>query len=164
MFATLGVLCYVDLINTKVMNVVVISSTVLILLSQLVIVMINDIGSHRDKKKRFYLENGERETIPQNLATKIDREIKEKYTKNCLKGDLIPGKVTIFETKVGGFPYLPKDMMFPKDKNGVYMRLLVQIKCDDLGYLDGFPNTGILQIFTSKSFNFVVTLFCNNII
>ena len=63
-FAMLGALCYVDLINTTVMNVSVISSTVLILLSQLVIVMINDIGSHRDEKKRFYLENGERETIP----------------------------------------------------------------------------------------------------
>lgn len=75
-FATLGVLCYVDLINTKVMNVVVISSTVLILLSQLVIVMINDIGSHRDEKKKFYLEIGERETIlsiPESLLPKDNK-------------------------------------------------------------------------------------------
>lgn len=62
-FATLGVLCYVDLINTTVMNVCVVSSTGFILFSQLVIVLINDIGSHRDEKKKFYLENGERETI-----------------------------------------------------------------------------------------------------
>ena len=55
-FATLGVLSYVHLINTKVMNVIVISSTVLILLLQLVIVLINDIGSHRDKKRNFILK------------------------------------------------------------------------------------------------------------
>lgn len=116
----------------------------------------NIIKEKTDQAITMYQEyqDRERETIPQNLATKIDREIKEKYSNNCLKGDLIPGKVTIFETKVGGFPYLPKDMMFPKDKNGVDMRLLVQIKCDDLEYLEGFPNKGILQIFTSKSFNF----------
>ncbi len=62
--AALGALCYVDLIDTKVMNVIVISSTVFIFLLQFVIIMINDIGSHRDEKKKFYLENGERETIP----------------------------------------------------------------------------------------------------
>lgn len=116
----------------------------------------NIIKEKTDQAITMYQEyqDRERETIPQNLATKIDREIKEKHNNNCLRGDFIPGKVTIFETKVGGFPYLPKDMMFPKDKNGVDMRLLVQIKCDDLEYLEGFPGTGMLQIFTSKSFNF----------
>ena len=75
-FAMLGALCYVDLINTTVMNVSVISSTVLIFLSQLVIVMINDIGSHRDEKKKFYLEIGERETIlsiPESLLPKDNK-------------------------------------------------------------------------------------------
>ena len=75
-FATLGVLCYVDLINTKVMNAVVISSTVLILLSQLVIVMINDIGFHRDEKKKFYLENGERKTIPPTPESLLPKDNK----------------------------------------------------------------------------------------
>ena len=63
-FVILAIFCCVDLINTMVLNIIVVWSTCLILLSQLVIVLINDIGSHRDEKKKFYLENGERETTP----------------------------------------------------------------------------------------------------
>lgn len=116
----------------------------------------NVIKEKTDQAINMYQEyqDRERDKIPQNIATKIDRDIKARYNKKCLKGDLIPGKVTIFETKVGGFPYLPKEMNFPKDENGEDMRLLVQLKCDDLGYLEGFPKLGMIQIFTSKSFNF----------
>ncbi len=78
-FATLGVLCYVDLINIKAMNISVVSSTGLILLSQLVIVLINDIGSHRDEKKKFYLENGERENIPNITESSLPTENKLMY-------------------------------------------------------------------------------------
>ena len=75
-FAILAIICCVDLFNIKVMNISVVSSTGLILLSQLVIVLINDIGSHRDEKKKFYLENGERETtppIPESLLPKDNK-------------------------------------------------------------------------------------------
>ena len=116
----------------------------------------NVIKQKTDQAVTMYqdYQNRERETLPQQLATKTDREIKDKYRKICIKGDLMPGRVTIFETKVGGFPYLPNDMNFPKDANGEDMRLLAQIKCDDFANLENFPKQGMLQFFTSKSFNF----------
>lgn len=74
-FAMLGALCYVDLINTTVMNVSVISSTVLILLSQLVIVRINDIGSHRDEKRDFILKTEKEKRFHRYLNNCCQRTI-----------------------------------------------------------------------------------------
>lgn len=66
-FVILSVLGSLEIVNSKEIKISVISLTGLILLSQLVICLINDIGSHRDEKKRFYLENGEREVIANQM-------------------------------------------------------------------------------------------------
>ena len=75
-FIILSVLGSLEIISSTAIKVSVISSSGLILLSQLVIVLINDIGSHRDEKKKFYLENGERKTIspiPESLLPKDNK-------------------------------------------------------------------------------------------
>jgi hypothetical protein len=75
-FIILSVLGSLEIISSTAIKVSVTSSSGLILLSQLVIVLINDIGSHRDEKKRFYLESGERETIspiPESLLPKDNK-------------------------------------------------------------------------------------------
>ena len=64
LFAVLGIFRYFDLISTRGIFAIVFASTALILLSQLLIVTVNDVGSYRDKKKKFYLENGERAVAP----------------------------------------------------------------------------------------------------
>ena len=62
-FAVIGVLRYFNLITFNMLVAICGSIGFVCLLSTLVIVLVNDIGSHRDEKKRFYLETGERETI-----------------------------------------------------------------------------------------------------
>jgi hypothetical protein len=62
-FGAFGVLFSVGLIDSNVIFFVAGVTVIFSLLSQLIIVTINDIGSHRDKKKRFYLETGEREGV-----------------------------------------------------------------------------------------------------
>ena len=64
LFGLLGMFRYADLINTKVLYSIVIPLVILIYLSHLLITIINDIGAGKDKKKKFYLETGERKTIP----------------------------------------------------------------------------------------------------
>lgn len=62
-FGAFGVLFSVGLIDSNVIFFIACVTVIFSLLSQLIIVIINDIGSYRDKKKRFYLETGEREGI-----------------------------------------------------------------------------------------------------
>ncbi len=56
--------------------------------------------------------------------------------------DTFPG---IFESKVGGLPYLPKNAEIPLDSKGKPMKLLAQIDCKDLKELSEHPHEGILQ-------------------
>ena len=64
-FAIFGLLQYFDCITTKTADAIYLLIVGLNLSSILAIVLNNDIGSHRDQKKKFYLENGERETRPE---------------------------------------------------------------------------------------------------
>lgn len=52
---------------------------------------------------------------------------------------------SIFESKVGGIPYLPKDSAVPLDSDGNQMKLLAQIDCHALEALEDYPHEGILQ-------------------
>lgn len=63
----------------------------------------------------------------------------------------VKGKCGIFDTKLGGVPYYPKTLPYPKgtalNYSGLPLRLLVQLNFGQLPSLDGFPKSGILQIF-----------------
>ena len=56
-------------------------------------------------------------------------------------------QLRLWQSKVGGFPYLPKNHEYPTDPNGKPLSLLAQINFADVPKLDLFPEKGILQIY-----------------
>lgn len=60
-FGCLTIFLCANILTSLIFNVIIISCVGLLFISQLVVVIVNDIGSHNDEKKRFYLESGERE-------------------------------------------------------------------------------------------------------
>ena len=82
------------------------------------------------------------------LARQIAGEIVERNTEPALRFALERGgEPGIFESKVGGTPYLPRDMAWPLDSKGVGMELLAQMDCAGLEGLPDFPHRGLLQFF-----------------
>lgn len=60
----------------------------------------------------------------------------------------------IFDTKLGGMPYVPKRQSVPKDENGQSMVLLFQINYEELPDCVDFPQNGMMQIFiANRDFN-----------
>lgn len=60
-------------------------------------------------------------------------------------------KITWWQSKFAGFPYLPKDFEYPRTPEGAYLYLLAQINFEEVPRLEGFPNKGILQFYLSKT-------------
>lgn len=62
--------------------------------------------------------------------------------------------ISVFDSKLGGVPYLPKDMEYPKVREGSLagkpLRLLAQLNFEKLPRVEGFPEKGILQFFTGS--------------
>ena len=81
------------------------------------------------------------------LAKKIAAEVVAANTEPVLRFTLERGEPGIFESKVGGTPYLPRDMAWPADPKGMGMELLAQVDCAALEGLPGFPHSGLLQFF-----------------
>ncbi|MBQ8781380.1 MAG: DUF1963 domain-containing protein [Oscillospiraceae bacterium] len=63
----------------------------------------------------------------------------------------VKGKGSLFDSKLGGTPYFPKNMEYPTGVSGDYkgkpLRLLVQLNFEQLPHIEDFPQKGILQIF-----------------
>jgi uncharacterized protein YwqG len=58
--------------------------------------------------------------------------------------------LTVWQSKLGGNPYFPKDLDYPIDRiTGQAMPLLLQINCADVPQITGFdfPQQGILQFY-----------------
>lgn len=70
----------------------------------------------------------------------------------CLKINLTDTKPLLYQSKIGGTPYLPKDSEIPTDRAGKQMKLLAQINCEDLQQLDGYPHLGILQFWLTTDY------------
>lgn len=58
--------------------------------------------------------------------------------------------LSIFDSKFGGIPYLPKDADVPVDGEGVQLALLAQINCRDLPENDLYPKTGLVQFWIGR--------------
>lgn len=61
---------------------------------------------------------------------------------------------TVYDSKLGGIPYLPKDCAYPcaTDRtNGAPLRLLAQLNFAQFPPLPGFPIDGILQFYVEES-------------
>lgn len=69
-----------------------------------------------------------------------------------LQIDLRDTQPSIFDSKIGGIPYLPKDAVLPVDTKGRQMKLLAQINCKNLVTLAEYPHKGILQFFLTTDY------------
>lgn len=70
--------------------------------------------------------------------------------------ELVPKRAEnlgVFESKLGGVPYMPADFEYPKGKSGIFkgrpLRLLAQLNFEKLPHIENFPRKGILQFFCS---------------
>ena len=57
------------------------------------------------------------------------------------------GKISITDSKLGGYPYLPKDFTYPVSSKGHPLKLLAQLNFSQLPALVDFPSSGILQFY-----------------
>lgn len=55
----------------------------------------------------------------------------------------------ITDSHLGGVPYVPREGRIPTDQDGNQLWLCAQMNLAQMPHLDGFPETGILQIFLS---------------
>ena len=70
---------------------------------------------------------------------------------------ILPQKVPDMEwwdSKIGGFPYLPKSAAFPTDQDGNQLLFLAQINFSQVPELDGFPSKGLLQFYINDDEDF----------
>jgi uncharacterized protein YwqG len=59
-------------------------------------------------------------------------------------------KLTWWQSKFGGLPYLPKNYDYPRDSNGKPLYLLAQINFAEVPDSEDFPSEGILQFYISE--------------
>lgn len=55
--------------------------------------------------------------------------------------------LSLTQSKIGGYPYMPSGFEYPLDVQGNQMILVVQINFAEVPSLEGFPTEGILQFF-----------------
>lgn len=102
-----------------------------------------------------------------NFTHSIDRALMERVFRKIY--DIIPPKpavlleyvdaeTDIYDSKIGGVPYFPKNMPYPSGINNVDslggstklpMLFVAQLNLDKLPHLEGYPNKGILQFYSS---------------
>lgn len=83
----------------------------------------------------------------------VVEEFKKATEKECYKVLLLEDEPNILDDKIGGQPYLPIGEELPKDKDGNFMPLLLQVNLKNID-LDNFPKKGILEIFTDKDVDY----------
>ncbi|HDR7795841.1 TPA: DUF1963 domain-containing protein [Bacillus luti] len=77
------------------------------------------------------------------------RTILEESVKPYIKVTGTQAETTFFESKFGGYPYLPKNLEHPKDSNGQPMMLLAQLNFEEIPHIEYMPQSGMLQFFVS---------------
>lgn len=90
-----------------------------------------------------------------SLVLKLPKEFEkyraelEKTAKPFVSIQAERGETTLFESKFGGHPYLPKFSDHPKDEQGNYMYLFAQINFEEVPRIEPMPESGILQFYLS---------------
>ena len=78
---------------------------------------------------------------------KLIEKYKEITRKECYGIEVVDKEFPeLLDNKLGGDPYLPVGVEWPRDSKGAKMNLLLQLNLKDIN-LDGFPEAGILEIF-----------------
>jgi uncharacterized protein YwqG len=80
----------------------------------------------------------------------IQKYITEKFIsetkKTAVRLKATRGKTKAKETKFGGKPYIPKGFSYPRI-NGEPMVLICQLNFAEIPHLDGYPESGLLQVY-----------------
>ena len=84
------------------------------------------------------------------LTKKVLDDIRKNTMKPLLRLKLTKKPVSLFESKVGGLPYLPNKEAVPFDANGCPLRMVAQIDCKELSYLPDYPQTGLMQFWVGQ--------------
>ncbi len=77
-----------------------------------------------------------KDIIQSTLKSTITIGVKEQSTK-------------LWESKIGGNPYLEIGWEYPKNSKGEYLRLLSQINFEEVPHMEPYPSKGIIQFFIS---------------
>lgn len=86
------------------------------------------------------------ETLPNSLQPfleKISATVLPTVTLQLSSNDAL----TVWQSKIGGEPYLPLDTAYPLDSNGNPLALLAQFNFVEIPSLPNFPDKGILQFY-----------------
>ena len=90
------------------------------------------------------------------ILPEIDRALFENIFKQLNMKTKIPSisltavrtnDIPLTSCKLGGSPYLPKDFEYPRNSNGLPLKLLAQLNFAELPKLEHFPKDGILQFY-----------------
>ena len=88
--------------------------------------------------------------LPSELST-YQQSI-EATLKQSIEIALIPeNKMSLWQSKVGGEPYLPLGIEYPQSIDGENLQLLAQINFSELPENDQYPKSGILQFFINPN-------------
>ena len=88
-------------------------------------------------------------TLPENIKQDIINSLTERYLINIEKSE-----VSIGDSKIGGFPHLPKEYSYPQEET-FYYEFVAQINLSELveNNIPHFPTKGILYFFIDDDFN-----------
>jgi uncharacterized protein YwqG len=93
------------------------------------------------------------ETLPNSLQPfleKISATILPTVSMQLTPDD----RLTVWQSKVGGKPYLPLDVAYPLDSHGNPLALLAQFNFTEIPALPNFPDKGILQFYIAADDSF----------
>ncbi len=130
---------------------------------------LDDFFESRKKKScQFTADTAPVESLPASTELKkrisaLTVEINKRLpTSPALKLKPCRGQTTLYSSKLGGTPYFPKSMEYPKVKKGEYagepLYFLAQLNFAELPAVEGFPQQGILQFFAGSKSDCVVGL------
>lgn len=80
-------------------------------------------------------------------ADEIIKILNKETAIKCNEVKLTKEDCTIFDSKIGGTPYMPYDFSYPKTKENQSLMFLAQINFEQMPKLEHFPYEGILQFF-----------------
>ncbi|KAL7722405.1 DUF1963 domain-containing protein [Entamoeba marina] len=100
--------------------------------------------------------SNEENELDENELRIIIGEIISTTSQPTIEFTLIEEETTIFNSKIGGKPYLPKDFKYPKTYEDEQQTLafLAQINFEEFEELEDFPNKGILQFYILGNVDF----------
>lgn len=81
----------------------------------------------------------------------VVEEIKSRTAMDCLALRILPGsRPGLLDSKLGGLPYWPEGMDYPRDSAGEKLILLAQFDLGQLPPLPPLPQRGLLQFFAGR--------------